>query len=263
VRMIAQVGNYDYMLDWIFTQSGGIRVEVGLTGIDAAKAVRSTHLADATAAADTQFGTLVAPNLVATHHSHHFNFRLDLDIDGPNNSFAVGELKLRSQSGPRKSVWAPEESVIASEQDGKVNEGDFWRIFNPAIKNARGYNTSYLLESHSEAHPHLKKQDYERAEFIESSLWITAHNPDELYAAGDTPNQNPGSGGLPKYISNNESIANADIVLWHTLSFHHLTSAEDWPVLNREHHSFELKPANFFNHNPAVDLRRAPFESAP
>ena len=39
VRSIAQVGNYDYLIDWIFTQSGGMRVEVGLTGIDAPKAV--------------------------------------------------------------------------------------------------------------------------------------------------------------------------------------------------------------------------------
>ena len=29
---------------------------------------------------------------------------------------------------------------------------------------------------------------------------------------------------------------------------------------SRETLSFELKPANFFDHNPAADLRRAPFE---
>jgi primary-amine oxidase len=69
VRMIASVGNYDYMIDWIFTQQGSIRVEVGLTGIDIPKGVRSTRLGDATAAADTEFGTLVAPRLVAPFHS--------------------------------------------------------------------------------------------------------------------------------------------------------------------------------------------------
>jgi primary-amine oxidase len=264
VRMIAQVGNYDYMIDWILNQAGAIRVEVGLTGIDAAKAVRTTHLSDATAAKDTEFGALVAPKLVATHHSHHFNFRLDLDIDGRNNSFALGEFKLETDlKSPRKSVWVAEEEVLHRERQAKISHGDIWRAFNPTRKNALGYNTSYILESHSHSEPLLKKQDYERAGFIENSLWVTRFDPDELYASGDTPNQNPGTPGLPQYIGNNESIANTDIVLWHTLSFHHLPSAEDFPVLPREHNSFELKPANFFDRNPALDLRRAPFEVAP
>ncbi len=34
-----------------------------------------------------------------------------------------------------------------------------------------------------------------------------------------------------------------------------------WPVLSRETMSFKLKPVNFFDRNPALDLRRAPFEA--
>ena len=49
-------------------------------------------------------------------------------------------------------------------------------------------------------------------------------------------------------------------MLWHTLTFHHVPVAEDYPVLSLEKLSFELKPANFFNRNPALDLTRAPFE---
>lgn len=45
-----------------------------------------------------------------------------------------------------------------------------------------------------------------------------------------------------------------------SVGFHEVPHAEDWPVLSREHLSFELKPSNFFDRNPALDLRRAPFE---
>jgi len=125
VRMISQVGNYDYLIDWVFTQHGAIRVDVGLTGIDIPKGVRSTTLHDPTAAADTAFGTLVAPQIVAPFHSHFFNFRLEVDVDGRNNSFVLGRLKtLNVQGSPRKSVWVLDEEVLAREKDARLDEPD-------------------------------------------------------------------------------------------------------------------------------------------
>ena len=261
VRMIAQAGNYDYMIDWVFTQAGTIRVDVSLTGIDVAKGVLSSTLSDPTASVDTAYGTLVAPNLSAINHSHHFNFRLDLDIDGRQNSFGLGELKvIKAQGSPRKSVWVHDEKVLQKEKQGQLDEGEIWRVFNQDKKNARGYPVSYVLENHAHGEPLLDPEDYERAGFIGHDLWVTAYNPEQRYASGDTPNQNPGEPGLPQYVKNDESIEKADIVLWHTLSFHHVPVAEDYPVLPREKLSFELKPANFFDRNPALTLRRAPFE---
>lgn len=266
VRMIAQVGNYDYLIDWIFTQAGAVRVEVGLTGINIPKAVLSATIADGSGPSDTAYGTLVAPRLVAPHHSHHFNFRLDLDIDGRNNSFVLGKLKTRTDLGgsPRKSVWVLDDTVLARERDARLNDhGDLWRVINPNRKNALGYDTGYLLESEGNAEPLLEKADIRRAGFIEHNLWVTIFNPDERFAAGDTPNQNPGRPGLPEYVADNQDIVNRDLVVWHTLGFHHVTAAEDFPVLPREHAAFELKPMNFFDRNPALDLRRAPFEVQP
>jgi primary-amine oxidase len=257
VRMIAQVGNYDYVIDWIFTQPGAIPVEVALTGIDIPKGVLSTHGGDA-------FGTLVAPRIVAPFHSHHFNFRLDVDVDGRNNSFARGRLRTVTADGPRRSVWVLEEEALVREKDAQLDEpDDIWKVVNPGRQNARGYDTGYRLESHGHSHPLLKKDDLRRARFIEHALWVTAFDADERFAAGDTPNQHPGEPGLPQYVADNASIVNRDIVLWHTLTFHHVTAAEDFPVLSREHGTFELKPHNFFDRNPALDLRRAPFEVVP
>ena len=261
VRMIAQVGNYDYMVDWVFSQAGVIRVDVSLAGIDVAKGVRSRTLSDPTSAADTAHGTLVAPNLSAINHSHHFNFRLDLDIDARQNSFALGRLKvIKPQGSPRKSVWVVDEKVLQKEKQGQLDEGEIWRVFNPEKKNAAGYPVSYVLENHAHGEPLLDEEDYRRAGFIGHDLWVTAYHPEQRYAAGDSPNQNPGEPGLPQYIKNDEAIERADIVLWHTLSFHHVPVAEDYPVLPREQLSFALKPANFFDRNPSLTLRRAPFE---
>ena len=259
VRSIAQVGNYDYLIDWIFTQSGGMRVEVALTGIDAPKAVGGQQ--DAQRGADGRISTPVAAGLVAPFHSHHFSFRLDLDIDGQANSFVLGKLRERPAPGPRKSVWTMTETTLESESEGQLDHGnDQWKVVNPGRRNSLGEQVGYILHSHNSVEPLLDKADYQRAGFIGHNLWITAFNADERYAAGDTPNQNPGAPGLPQYVRDNQSLVNRDIVLWLTIGHHHVTLAEDWPVLSRETLSFELKPANFFDHNPAADLRRAPFE---
>jgi primary-amine oxidase len=65
-RMTAQLGNYDYIIDWVFRQDGSIRVTVGTTGIPAVKIVAATN-ADS-AGDDDAFGRFVADNAVAISH---------------------------------------------------------------------------------------------------------------------------------------------------------------------------------------------------
>ena len=101
---------------------------------------------------------------------------------------------------------------------------------------------------------------YPRAGFLGPSLWVPPYDADQRYPAGDTPNQNPGSPGLPRYQQDAQGLVNRDLVVWLTLGHHHVTQAEDWPVMSMKKMSFELRPSNFFDRNPALDLRRAPFE---
>jgi primary-amine oxidase len=63
---------------------------------------------------------------------------------------------------------------------------------------------------------------------------------------------------LPSWTSQNRAIEKTDVVLWYTVGMHHLVRAEDWPVMPVLWHTFELRPFDFFNGNPAMDLPRKP-----
>ncbi|HEY0165313.1 MAG TPA: hypothetical protein VGB39_08075, partial [Sphingomicrobium sp.] len=62
VRTIPTVGNYDYIYDWVFNRKGEIRIDVGATGIAAAKGIAA---AGAGRRGDLPHGSLVAPNIAA------------------------------------------------------------------------------------------------------------------------------------------------------------------------------------------------------
>ena len=48
----------------------------------------------------------VDKHVVAVNHDHYFNFRLDLDVDGPVNSFVTDRLvtKMLPPDSPRRSI---------------------------------------------------------------------------------------------------------------------------------------------------------------
>jgi primary-amine oxidase len=56
----------------VFNDAAESDVRVGATGIDSIKGVATRTMTDSTAASDTRYGTLVAPNLVAVNHDHYF-----------------------------------------------------------------------------------------------------------------------------------------------------------------------------------------------
>lgn len=265
VRMATSIGNYDYLFDWVFNDAAEIEVRVGATGIDALKGVASRSMTDATAASDSRYGTLVAPNLVAVNHDHHFNFRLDLDVDGPANSFnqdVYTPVTLPPDS-PRRSVYVVEPRIAATEKAAQLDAGHGplkFRVVSEHTRNAVGNAASYdvLLASH--ARLMLDPDDWpaKRARFLQHDVWVTPYEPAERYAGGEYMLGSKGTDGLAVWTARDRAIRNQDIVLWVNLGMHHLTRAEDLPVLPTIWHSFRLRPHNFFDRNPAIDLRRTP-----
>lgn len=259
VRMAPEVGNYDYLLDFVFNRRGEIEVRVGAYGIDATKAVAAKTMMDVSAARDTEHGSLIAPNLVGVNHDHFMSFRVDLDVDGQNNRLVVDRfVPLAVESNPlRRSLWHVERSVVDREQALDPGHDSAWyRVESHDRRNAMGNPTSFQVElGHSDTS--LLAQDepqQQRASFSRSPLWVTRYNPDETFAAGVYPNQNRNVEGLPVFVSNREPIRDQDLVMWVTVGFRHQTRAEDWPIMPGLWHSFKLRPFNFFDRNPGLDV---------
>jgi primary-amine oxidase len=264
IRTIPSAGNYDYIIDWVLTEAGTLRIDVGATGIDEVKGVAARAMSDPSAVRDTAYGMLVAPNLTAVNHDHFLSFRLDVDIDGPANTLVRQRLvreRLDDGSG-RRSLWRITEENVVNE--GPLGE-EVWRIVNPNLTNGLGQHPAYELRAGHSAVSLLARDDFpqRRAAFSAAPLWITAYDPKELYATGSYPNQSKGSDGLPVYVARNRPITNADITLWYTMGFHHLPRPEDWPVLPTIWHSVSLVPYGFFDRNPAVDVQRRGAASEP
>jgi primary-amine oxidase len=262
LRTAAQIGNYDYLMDWVFNQAGEIEVLVGATGINSLKGVAAVSMASPTAPADTRYGTLVAPNLVSVWHDHFFNFRLDFDIDGTRNSVErdVYSQELLPAKSPRRSIYRIHPMVPATEAQGRFNPGPTpskWRVVSRQMTNAVGNPTSYEILPMSDYMQLLSDQDFalKRAGFTRYMFWVTPYAPEERYAAGKYVSQSHGGDGLPAWSGQNRGIIDTDVVVWHTVGMHHMTRSEDVPVMPVMWSGFRLRPFNFFDRNPAVDLR--------
>ena len=262
VSSIATVGNYDYAIDWIFRQDGSLQVDTVLSGIMLPKGVvEESHGHEAT-------GHLVSRRVVAPHHQHILNFRLDLDVDGPANSVVemnTGALP-PGPGNPAGTAIEMRETVLASEgaaqRDLSLADARHWRVTNPSRANALGGHAGYLLApgSNSIAYAWPDSLASRRAGFMRHHFWATRYRPEEMYAAGDYPNQSPGQSpggeGLPRYAADDEPLLSADLVVWYTMIVTHVPRPEEWPVMPASHHGFRLLPAGFFAANPALDVPR-------
>lgn len=258
IRTIPSVGNYDYIYDWVFNLKGEIRIDMGATGIAAAKGVEATSAQDY---GEPRQGELVGRNLTAPYHDHFLSFRLDMDVDGSANRL-VGDRLVRhdipAAGNLRRSLWSRVSTTEPLEMSAPPShEPRSWRVESATNRNGLGQLTSYEITGGHEATSLLGADDprQRRANFSSRALWVTVAKPEELYAAGDYPNQSRGGEGLQKFL-NREKIDGADLVLWATMGFHHVTRPEDWPVLSTVRHSLTLRPSRFFDRNPAMNLPR-------
>ncbi|GLT56133.1 hypothetical protein SLA2020_292030 [Shorea laevis] len=260
-RMSTSVGNYDYIFDWEFQTDGLIQIKVGLSRMPMVKGSLLENIYQVPNQDDLS-GSLVSKNVIGVVHDHFITFRLDLDVDGANNSFIKVNLEkegsLPSES-PRKSYLKAKRQVAQTEKDAQIKlklyDPSEFHIINPSRRSRLGNPAGYKVVPEGNAASLLNHDDPPqlRSSFTNNQIWVTLYNKSEQWAGGLLVYQSKGDDTLAIW---NRPIENSGIVLWYTLGFHHIPCQEDFPIMPTVSSSFALKPINFFDSNSI--LRAAP-----
>ncbi|CAG7921645.1 unnamed protein product [Penicillium olsonii] len=274
LQTIITVSNYEYIFAFQFGQDASIHYEVRATGILSTTPI---DIGD-----KVPYGTIVAPGVLAPYHQHLFSLRMDPALDGHNNSLQVEEshpmpvdaptlnhegksqAQVDSYSNPFGVGYITQPSIVDQEKglDLDFTKNRTFKIINENVINPiTGTPVGFkLLPAYSQmilAHP--ESYHAKRSEFGTHAVWVTRHNDEEHFPSGRHTMQSVGGDGIATAIqkragTEEASVRNKDIVVWHTFGSTHNPRIEDWPVMPSEKMVVGLKPANFFTGNPGLDV---------
>ncbi len=254
ISSICTVGNYEYAQYWYLDLAGEIEFEMKATGIVNTNACHPGQ--------PDKYSTEIQPGLGAPIHQHIFCARLDMAVDGSNNSVVETNsfMEPTSASNPYGNAFHAQETVLKTElaaaRRADLSSHRSWKVINPGKLNHVGKPVGYKLHAPNCVTPMIQEDGPSgiRSNFIRNHIWVTPYNENERYPAGEFVANSDGSGGLAEIVKQDRPVENTDIVLWHSFGLHHVVRPEDFPVQPCISCGFSLAPAGFFEMNPSNNL---------
>jgi Cu2+-containing amine oxidase len=209
---VLDAANYNYIMEWTFRDDGTILARAGSTGPQLS----------------TAFGV---------GHMHSFTWRLDVDLNGPDDDSVYFTRHVENLTPPSTSV---DDLFLVGIEGSRVWNPERFHaleIFDRTLQNGHGRPTSYeLIPLRTGSARHSE-------DFTKKDFWVTRFRgvTAELLAEN-----------LPNYVADQQPTVNTDIVVWYTGSVHHENNERDeddntTPVLWT---GFELRPKNLFDGTP-------------
>ncbi|XP_046335328.2 putative amine oxidase [copper-containing] [Haliotis rufescens] len=264
LRSIMTVVNYDYVMDFIFHQSGAMEVRVLSTGYIFGSFYTPK---------EDPYGFQLKENTIGSIHHHLFLFKADVDIHGPNNRYETLDISRdvspnsQTTNDPNSKYYQIkyERSLKQTEMDAayKFNfEKPRYHVFhnndNPtkfgAIKSYRIHldgMTKVLIPEDKGNEPVIS--------WSRNQMTVTKFKDDErdgssVYGMFDSmePTVN-----FTSFYADNDDIVDQDLVAWISMGVHHIPHTEDMPITPTPgaHLSFALLPYNYFEECPSSQSR--------
>ncbi|XP_052072423.1 putative amine oxidase [copper-containing] [Mytilus californianus] len=262
VRTIITAGNYDYIIDYIFYQTGGIEVKVSASGV----IIATYH------GRQNPYSFEISENLMGLIHQHLYHFKVDMDIKGRNNRFETLDIEndvVSSNENPNSKIhqikFARKLKVTEKQAAYKHNfqQPKLLVISNNNIKDKFGNTPGYRILNTGLTHnirppgtgnePGISWSRYQVA--------ITKRKESEPGSSSIYQHKNPDQPivRFQDFIDDDENIVDKDIVAWITMGFYHIPTKEDLPDTHTlgTGQSFFLLPFNYYDENPAMSSRNA------
>jgi len=245
----------EYIFAYKLDQAGGITVETRATGI--------VSCVNIDPGKTSSYGNVVGPGVLAQNHQHIFAVRIDPAIDGQANTVVQEEshsVPMNDKTNPMGNYYEVRQTPITQSgwADAAPQHNRVFKIVNESKKNrVSGKPVGYKLTPPATqlllADP--KSVQSQRADFAKHHVWVTKYKDDELYAGGRfTLQSRKEVGGVADAVARGERVENADVVVWSVFGLTHNPRVEDWPVMPVETHQIHLRPVDFFEANPSIDV---------
>ncbi|KAK3094705.1 hypothetical protein FSP39_005242 [Pinctada imbricata] len=259
VRTIANIWNYDYIFDYIFHLNGAIETRVSATGY-----VQSTYALPR----EKKYGYPIYNNVVANLHQHLFHFKVDLDVNGMENSYSTLEISTEKVgvdwAKPKtKTQMIYNEKIMMDELEagpGQQNNFDTPKydvIINLSKTNKYDSRRAYRILNFGKSRFLLEDSDVTKAgRWAKYPISVTLYNDAEEMSTSIYAQNYPWEPvvDFEKFIQNNDSIYQRDIVAWVTMGVMHIPHTEDVPSTTTAGSQlrFFLLPFNYFTECPSV-----------
>lgn len=232
---VSLVGSYAYLVTWKFYDDGTIKPSVGAAGA----LQRSSDHEHADYGRELE-GT---PDKVWLSHTHNYYWRIDFDIGENAQDDVVTEISYPMDDSGRRPK---QEERLLNETARKINPENLtsWYITNDSdnILEAPGYLIEPLHYGHKLVRPANEP-------FTDFDLFITRQKDCERYINENTK-FNPECGDDILQYTDNESLVNQDLVVWHRISFHHVPRNEDKQHMHSHWDGFSMQARNLSDSTP-------------
>ncbi|KAG6000816.1 hypothetical protein E4U21_004959 [Claviceps maximensis] len=276
VQFICTLANYEYIFAYKLDMAGGVTLETRATGMLSVVAIDEGKT--------SKYGNLVSPGVLAQNHQHIFAARIDPAVDSYRDNRVVVEenhgIKKNPETNPFGNLYELRRRVIdrAGYIDAEPRLNRTIKLENPYKKNVvSGRNVAYKMTAPASQMMLADEEgiNAQRARFAQHNAWVTGYRDGEFWAAGEFTNQSrmeaggvgdmvrrgdwfteegkPSGAGSNGHVVHQEAKRSSP-VLWPVFGFTHNPRVEDWPVMPTETYQIHLRPADFFDANPSLDV---------